>query len=884
MRIQLISSAIITLLVTGCSLKVTAPSTAAIATPTPTPTVQNKAVQISQSGGTACAVLDDASIKCWGRNSYAQLMQRNGYVGAAAGQMGDHLTAIDFGAGRSLKSLGEMSWQQCAILDDDSVKCWGYYNADGEMGYGDTLVRDYPTSETVALGTGKVPVQLVGGMYFSCARFADGTVKCWGKNDYGQLGQGDTSTRGSAANQMGDNLPVINLGTGKTAKAIAAGSYHACAILNDDTLKCWGDGANGRLGYGDTANRGSAANQMGDNLPTVSLGTGRTAKKISLGSHQTCAILDNDKVKCWGTNTLNNGVPAGRLGLGDTIDHGSAANQMGDNLPYVDLGTGHTAKLIKQGYASVCAILDDNSTKCWGDNSAGELGLGDTTLRGDGVGLMGDSLPAVNFGTGVYAVSIEAQSNSPHFCALLNNGKVKCWGSNSKAQLGQGNLTDIGGSAGQMGDNLSAIDLGTGKTAVSLNVTSYASCAILNDGTERCWGFNDGTLGTKTLEVGDDSNETGNSLPTISFGAGLTVQKISAGYTPCALFTNGSVKCWGMNTYGNVGLGNTNHYGDEVTETATALPFVDLGTGRTATKIFNYGYQVCALLDNSALKCWGYGPYGALGYGDTTSRGSAANQMGDNLPAVNVGTGKTVVDLGAGYLHNCALLNDSTVKCWGYNYYGELGYGNTTNRGSAANQMGDNMPAVSLGTGRTAKAVAAGMYHTCAILDNDSVKCWGMNTYGQLGYGNTTNYGSAANQMGDNLPVVDLGTGRTAKSIYAGDYFTCALLDNNAFKCWGRNNFAQLGQGDFVNRGVSAGQMGDSLPAISLGTGRTIKSVALGSGARNVCVILDNDALKCWGSNTYGVLASGNTNIIGGATGDMGDNLPTVDLGYRAAP
>ena len=93
----------------------------------------------------------------------------------------------------------------------------------------------------------------------------DDTVKCWGKGGNGQLGYGDTSNRGDGSNEMGNNLPTVDLGTGKTAKQVVAGKLHTCAILNDDTVKCWGCGWNGRLGYGDTSHRGDGSNEMGNN-------------------------------------------------------------------------------------------------------------------------------------------------------------------------------------------------------------------------------------------------------------------------------------------------------------------------------------------------------------------------------------------------------------------------------------------------------------------------------------------------------------------------------------------------------------------------------------------------------------------------------------------
>jgi alpha-tubulin suppressor-like RCC1 family protein len=212
--------------------------------------------------------------------------------------------------------------------------------------------------------------------------------------------------------------------------------------------------------------------------------------------------------------------------------------------------------------------------------------------------------------------------------------------------------------------------------------------------------------------------------------------------------------------------------------------------------------------------------------------------MGDNLAAVDLGSGRTATAITSGHSHNCALLDDGTVKCWGQNAYGQLGQGNTATIGNQANQMGDNLSPIDLGTGRTATAITAGNFHTCAILDNATMKCWGRNNHGQLGQGSTTNLGSASGQMGDDLPPIDLGTGRTATAITAGLFHTCAILDNATMKCWGRSQYGQLVQGSNRTIGDQPGEMGDNLSPINLGTGLTALSTAA-SGSNQTCVVAE---------------------------------------------
>jgi alpha-tubulin suppressor-like RCC1 family protein len=223
-------------------------------------------------------------------------------------------------------------------------------------------------------------------------------------------------------------------------------------------------------------------------------------------------------------------------------------------------------------------------------------------------------------------------------------------------------------------------------------------------------------------------------------------------------------------------------------------------------------------LSHGVVKCWGYVAFGFLGLGDTTSRGDLPNEMGDNLPAIDLGSGVSVRAITLGDDHTCALLNGGSVKCWGVG--GELGAGDIVSRGSAPNQMGDNLPAVDLGTGKTATSVVAGYGGACAILNDGILKCWGLNYNGQLGLGDTVTRGDKPNQTGDALPAVDLGTGRTITQVAAGNgasaggVVICAILNDSSVKCWGAGG--SLGLGDLLARGEKPNEMGDNLPRVKL--------------------------------------------------------------------
>jgi len=414
--------------------------------------------------------------------------------------------------------------------------------------------------------------KLIAGFTHTCVLRDSGTVKCWGGNYFGQLGLGDTNHRGNEAGEMGDALPSVDLGSGRTALALTGGDYHNCALLDNGAVKCWGRNDYGQLGLGDTNNRGDGAGEMGDALPVVDLGTGRTAIALTAGGGHTCALLENNQVKCWGYNV------DGQLGLGDTNHRGDEPGEMGDALPAINLGGGRTAVSLTLGGLHTCALLDNSTVKCWGYNFTGQLGLGDTYFRGDGVDEMGDALPAVDFGSGRTAIALTA--GNTFTCALLDIGAVKCWGSNNLGQLGLGDTDHRGDGPGEMGDVLPAVDLGSGRTAWALSAGSGHICALLD---------------------------------------------------------TGEMKCWGHNGYGDLGLGDTDYRGDGPGEMGDTLPAVDIGSGRVALALAAGGGHTCAQLDNGAVKCWGSNLYGQLGLGDTSHRGDGLGEMGDSLPAVDLG-------------------------------------------------------------------------------------------------------------------------------------------------------------------------------------------------------------------------------------------------------
>ena len=352
------------------------------------------------------------------------------------------------GANAASVSVGR--YHACAVLNDGNLMCWGS-NGVGELGLGisDTSVVAWSPAGPVNLGSGRTAKAVCCGGFVSngghtCAILDDDTLKCWGDNNKGQLGYGDTTDRNAP-----EATAVVNLGSGRTAKALSCGQHHTCAILDDDTLKCWGQGGDGQLGYSGTGDKRAPE--------VVNLGSGRTAKSVACGREHTCAILDDDTLKCWG----------GLTGLSSPTTSTSPPSTA------VPLGAGVTSVSASM-WSTTCATLTNGGLKCWGNNGNYQVGDGTDTNRATPVD--------VDLGTSYKMVSVAVGSA----CAILNDGSMKCWGDND------GLITPP-----SMNNLPVSMTLPTGLTAKSIVFGSYngspkkdTGCVVMNDDSIWCWGYN----------------------------------------------------------------------------------------------------------------------------------------------------------------------------------------------------------------------------------------------------------------------------------------------------------------------------------------------------------------------------------------------------------
>jgi surface protein len=370
-----------------------------------------KSLVTGSMAGFTCSVLNDGTLKCWGWNRHGQLG-----IGADGDATSRNTpTAVNLGAGRTAKVVSLGSAHTCAILDDDTLKCWGQgvHYGTGLLGYGDLTSRNAPEATAVVnLGAGRTAKAVAAGRHHTCAILDDGTLKCWGYNNWGQLGYGDRTSRNAP-----DATEVVNLGAGRTAKAVAAGDSFTCAILDDGTIKCWGMHQSGAVGDGTIPTA-----PPWDRLTprAVDLGPGRTAKALSAGDGFACAILDDDTLKCWGVHQVS---------IHSEIDGTTGIAAYTPTA--VNLGPGRTAKGVSGGNMHQCAILDDDTLKCRGYDGHGALGLGNRPNNRN-------TWVAVNLGDNYGRKAKAVTCGSQHTCAMLDDDTVKCWGTQQHGTLGYG--------------------------------------------------------------------------------------------------------------------------------------------------------------------------------------------------------------------------------------------------------------------------------------------------------------------------------------------------------------------------------------------------------------------------------------------------------------
>lgn len=336
------------------------------------------------------------------------------------------------------------------------------------------------------------------------------------------------------------------------------------------------------------------------------------------------------------------------------------------------------------------------------------------------------------------------------------------------------------------------------------------ACALTSEGGVKCWGSNEhGQLG--------DGTTTNRLTPVDVIGLTSGVQAIDAGgYFTCALTSNGGVKCWGDNRFGQLG--------DETT-LERHTPVDVAGLKNRIKAIAAGGRHACALTPSGRVKCWG----------DSSTLGDGSSTM-SATPVNVISLTSDIVAIAAGDSHTCALTSSGGAKCWGSNVFGELGNGITG---------WEVTPVDVIGLTSGIAAIAPGDYHTCALTTEGGVKCWGSNNFGELGDGTMSSI--------HDVPVDVMGLTSGVTAIATGGRHTCALTAGGGVKCWGSNEYGQLGDGTFINRS----DFGTNTAVNVIGL--TSEVVAIAAGDTHTCAVTLSGEIKCWGVNGSGQLGDGTT-------------------------
>jgi len=388
-----------------------------------------------------------------------------------------------------------------------------------------------------------------------------------------------------------------------------------------------------------------------------------------------------------------------------------ASGAQGDASPVADAGIADarpeitykgTIKDVRVGRWHACALLEAGTVRCWGQNMYGQLGYGHTEP------ILVDDLPFEAGDVDVGGTVTQIAAGNFHTCALLDTQRVRCWGHNTRGQLGYGHTELIG-------DNevpSVAGDVDVGGNVIQVETCASTSCALLDTGAVRCWG--DGFLGQLGNATEVMVSDPPNLLEDIDLG-GLAVQIAAGGAHICALLDTGAVRCWGSGHEGALGYGTNEHVGDD--ELPSSMGDVDVGGESPVLQLTAGDRTTCALLENGAVRCWG--EKSALGLGGIHSIGD--DELPSSVDDVDVGGVVTQVITGGeggDQQITCAVLDSGAMRCWGEGWHG-YGPGPGNHSLNPPSSFGD------LDLGYPVRRVDVGGRNTCVLLERGSVRCWG---------------------------------------------------------------------------------------------------------------------------------------------------------------
>ena len=802
--------------------------------------ISSSAVAVAGGSAHTTVLLADGTVRTFGNNGSGRL---------GVGDTTTRQTPVQvFGISSSAVAIAGGYLHTALLLADGSVRTFGG-NANGQLGVGDTASRLTPVQ--VVSGFSSVLGRVAGGEYHTATVMADGTVRAFGNNNRGQLGVNDTTTR---------LTPVQVFGISSSATAVACGNYFTMVLLEDRTVRTFGLNANGQLGVNDNTTRltpvtvlnitSATAVACGKRHSAVLLadGTVRTfgnngdgqlginvnggtrqtpvqvtgitsATAVACGYYTTAILLSNGTVQICGGNFF------GELGVNDTtsrqtpvqvwgISSSATAVTGGSNHAVVlladgtvrtfgrnvfgNLGAGPigqqntpvtvlnitSATAVAAGSGHTAVLLADGTVRTFGRNSEVQLGLGDTTNRNTPVQVFGISSSATAIACGNYTTIV-----------LLADGTLRTVGSNSNGQLGVADTVN----------RLIPVKVGVGGNKVAGG--EFFTAVVSNDGTVRAFGLNsNGQLGV--------NDTTQRNTPVQVFGISSSATAVACGrYHTAVLLANGTVRTFGRNATGQLGVNDT---------TDRLTPVQVFGISSSATAIACGSYHTAVLLADGTVRTFGTNGNGQLGI--NVSGGSRLT------PVQVFGISSSAVAVSCGRDHVIVLLSNGTIRTFGFNALGQLGVNDTTDRLT---------PVQVFGISSSATAVAGGFFYTAVLLADGTIRTFGNNNFGGLGVNDKTQR---------NTPVQVFGISSSATAIACGKYHTAVLLADGTVRTFGRND-GQLGVDDKISR---------LTPVQVFGISSSATAVACG-GNGNTAILLQDGTVRTFGQNGSGQLGVNDT-------------------------
>lgn len=632
-----------------------------------------KALKVHE--GTGCAIASDDKVYCWGWGGFGRLGN-----GAAANSSAT--VAVDFTGvlvGKTAKSLLLSGSHACIVASDDQVYCWGY-GGDGELGHGALTNSSVPVAvNTAGVLSGKTIQKLVGMSSGLCALASDNKAYCWGYGQHGALGNGVTGASSSVPVAV-DTSGALS---GKTVSDIIGGDDNACVKTTDGHIYCWGEGF-----LGDKAPDTALETAFPTSPDMTGALSGLTINQLSLGKFSACAIASDNHVYCWGDGSsgeLGNGqedavnYPVAILGTesSDEVILDDKFKIVLDGKVYIQRSNGElfsgalgsalsfqgdfgSSDIIEMKSSSggskfFCALTDNEKLYCWGSNSQGILGIGSTG------GTYGT--PQSIDMTGVLSgKSIKSFALGQKFgCVIASDNHVYCWGVNMNGPLGDGTTNNSSSPvAVDTSGVLSGINLS------SIYIYEERACAISDAGKSYCWGVNNGVFG--------DGGFGGSNSPVATDMTGVLNNKVIKSLSlnennACALTTDGLAFCWGDGSEGE--LGDASAPGPRGSLVPVAVDMSGALSGKTIKKISSNGYTYCAIASDDKAYCWGFGLDGSQG--DNLQAESPSPVAVSTAGVLN---GKTIVELNVSLSSVCVLDSDEKLYCWGdSSATGEVGTG-----------------------------------------------------------------------------------------------------------------------------------------------------------------------------------------------------------------